>query len=249
MALKLITPPATEPITLADVEAQIQATLPVDQETLVNGYISAIRQRGENEMRRAMITQTWDLVLDAFPGSTGRNPFAALEIPLPPLQSVVSVKYLATDGTLTTLAAGYYVVDLDSTPGRVMPAYGKTWPATLDYPGAVRVQFVAGYALPVYPAFDVLAVYTAGDAVLYTNGKSYRAKATTVAGTLPTDATKWAVISEVEAVPQCIKNWLLLNVASMYENRESLTIGTGGVIELSTLADSLLDPERWEVRI
>jgi hypothetical protein len=93
------------------------------------------------------------------------------------------------------------VVDTDSTPGRVLPAYGKVWPSTLDYPGSVRVQFVAGY----------------GDTA--------------------------------EDVPQCIRNWILLNIGAMHENREVLTIGPGGVIDLTTMADSLLDPERWEVRV
>jgi len=200
MALKLVTPPTVEPLTMADVEAQTRADLTTESE-LVEGYISAVRARAEVELRRALLTQTWDLVLDAFPTSTARNPFAALEINLPPLQSITHIKYLSTDNVLTTLAASEYVVDLDSTPGRVTPAYGKVWPSTLDYPGAVRIRFVAGY----------------GD--------------------------------EVMDVPQCIRHWMLMNVATLYENRESLTIGNGGVIELKTLADSLLDPERWEVRL
>lgn len=211
MALKLITPPAAEPLALSDIEAQVRGDL-FDESALVEGYIKAIRQRAELELRRALITQTWDLVLDAFPTPTARNPFAALEIPLPPLQSITSIQYLATAGQFVTLAPEDYTVDTDSTPGKVMPAYGKTWPVTLDYPGAVRVRFVAGYGpiIPEEPDPDV---------------------------TYP------------DNVPQCIKNWMKLNVASLYENRESLVIGSGGVIELTTLADSLLDPERWEVRV
>lgn len=200
MSIKLITPPTVEPITLADVEGQCNTDDLTAQAGTVNGYIVAVRQRVENDLRRTLITTTRDLILDSFPCSE-RNPFAAIEIPLPPLQSVISVKYLSTENVLTTLDAGEYVVDTDSTPGRVMPAYGKTWPSTLDYPGSVRVQFVAGY----------------GDAAA--------------------------------DVPQCIKNWMLLNVGALYENREVLTIGNGGVIDLTTMADSLLDPERWEVRV
>lgn len=201
MAIKVITAPATEPVSLTDVEGQCQSGIPTDQADTVNGYIVAVRQKVENDLRRTLITTTLDLVLDSFPCPTTRNPFAALEIPLPPLQSVVSVKYLSSDNVLTTLDPSEYVVDTDSTPGRVIPAYGKVWPSTLDFPGSVRVQFVAGY----------------GDTA--------------------------------EDVPQCIKNWMLLNVGALYENREVLTIGQGGVIDLSTMADSPLDPERWEVRV
>lgn len=201
MAIKVITSPAIEPVSLIDVEGQCNTGDLTEQADTVNGYIVAIRQKVENDLRRTMITTTRDLVLDSFPCSSTRNPFAALEIPLPPLQSVVSVKYLSTDHVLTTLDAAEYVVDTDSTPGRVMPAYGKVWPSTLDYPGSIRVQFVAGY----------------GD--------------------------------DAADVPQCIRNFMLLNISALYENREVLTIGQGGVIDLTTMADSLLDPERWEVRV
>jgi uncharacterized phiE125 gp8 family phage protein len=36
-------------------------------------------------------------------------------------------------------------VDLKSEPGRVEPAYGLSWPDTLDTLNAVVVRFVAGY--------------------------------------------------------------------------------------------------------
>jgi len=200
MRVKVVTAPAVEPVTLSDVEGQCRTGL-AGEVSAVTGYITAIRQRVENDLRRTLITTTYDLVLDAFPASSCRNPFAVVEIPLPPLQSVVSIKYLSTDQVLATLDAAEYVVDIDSTPGRVMPAYGKVWPATLDYPGAVKIQFVAGYG--------------------------------------STDA----------AVPECIRTWMLLNTANLYEHRETLSIGSGGVIEMETLADSLLDPERWEIRV
>jgi uncharacterized phiE125 gp8 family phage protein len=43
-------------------------------------------------------------------------------------------------------------------------------------------------------------------------------------------------------VPAGIRQWLLLNIASLYENRESATIAAGRLteVDLSTLADSLL---------
>ena len=200
MSIKLVTAPTVEPVSVADVEGQCNADFS-DQYQTVAGYITAVRQRAELELTRTLITTTFDLVLDGFPCATTRNPFAAVEIPLPPLQSVVSVKYLSPDGVLTTQDDADYVVDTDSVPGRILPAYGKTWPSTLDYPGAVRVQFEAGY------------------------------------GDTPED------------VPQCIRNWMLLNIGALVENREVITVGSGGVIDLTTMADSLLDPERWNVRV
>jgi uncharacterized phiE125 gp8 family phage protein len=204
MTLSLVTAPTVEPLTVADIEQQCRTGAGglAAESVLVGGYISAVRQKAEVALRRQLITATWNLTLDAFPAPSRSNPFALIEIPLPPLQSVVSVKYLSVDNTLITLDPSLYVVDL-ATPGRIIPAYGQTWPATLDFPGTVRVQFVAGY----------------GDSA--------------------------------EDVPDCIKTWMLLNVANLYENRESESVSDSRMsqIDLTTMADSLLDPERWEVRV
>jgi len=194
LTFKLITAPAAEPVLLADVEGQCRASLTAEAAT-VSLMITAVRQKAETALHRALINQTWDLVLDGFSSS--------IEIEKPPLVSVSSVKYYDLDGTLQTLAATEYTVDTDSTPGRVYPAYGKTWPVTQNRPNAVRIQFVAGYG---------------------------------AAGT---------------NVPACIRQWMLLNVANLYENRESETVAEGRLtaVDLSTMADALLDPERWKVQI
>lgn len=88
---------------------------------------------------RALINQTWDWTLDTF--------LAVLQVPLPPLQSVTSVKYLDAAGALQTLDPSAYAVigAGGADKARIVPAYGTTWPATRSFPGAVTVRFVAGY--------------------------------------------------------------------------------------------------------
>jgi len=47
------------------------------------------------------------------------------------------------------------------------------------------------------------------------------------------------------AVPASIRNWMLINIANLWENRESIVISKGAVIDLSkTMADGLLDDYR-----
>ena len=43
-------------------------------------------------------------------------------------------------------------------------------------------------------------------------------------------------------VPSEIKAWMLLNVATLYENRETVVIDRGSAIDISTIANSLIDP-------
>ena len=89
---------------------------------------------------RALMTQTWDLFLDVFPAGS-----KSIQIPLPPLQSVTSVKYINPDGNLITLDASKYIVDIAATPGLIHAAYGESWPDTRCQSNAVTVRFVAGY--------------------------------------------------------------------------------------------------------
>lgn len=87
-----------------------------------------------------MITQTLDWTLDCFP----RHGWV-FEVPMPPLQSVVSIQYIDTAGATQTLATTEYKVDSKNKPGRIAEAFGKTWPATRAEINAVTVQFTAGF--------------------------------------------------------------------------------------------------------
>ena len=139
MALKLITAPATEPVTTSEAKSHLRVDTTAD-DTLIGTLITAARQHVENHLRRALITQTWELVTDAFPVGD------VIRLPLPPLVSVTSIKYTDKDGNESTLSSAAYVVDTDSTKGRVVLKSGETWPSdTLAAANGVRVRYVAGY--------------------------------------------------------------------------------------------------------
>jgi uncharacterized phiE125 gp8 family phage protein len=139
MALTLITPAAEEPITTS--EAKLSPSLRVataTDDTAIGTLITTARKLAETYTLHALVTQTWELVLDGFP--TG-----GIIVPMPPLQSVSSIKYIDGNGDEQTLDALLYSVDDDSIPGLIVPAYGETWPTTRDEVNAVRVRFVAGF--------------------------------------------------------------------------------------------------------
>ena len=136
--LKTITPPATEPISL--VEAKLHCKAGDYEDAIISIFIAAAREHAEFVLGRRLITQTVERVLDSFPA-------ANIELPGSPIQSITSVKYLeALAGVETTLAGSAYVLDKDSEPGWLIPAYGTTWPSTYDAALAVRVRYVAGWA-------------------------------------------------------------------------------------------------------
>ncbi|MEO8501892.1 MAG: head-tail connector protein [Vicinamibacteria bacterium] len=143
-ALKLVLGPSTEPITLVEAKLHVRQDL-ADDDTLISGLIVAAREEVERVSWHALITQTWEVVLDRWPGDLSGD---HLELPKPPLQSVASIIYTDVPGTPTTWTApNNYIVDTDSLPGRVVLADGATWPSAVLTPsGGIRVRFVAGWA-------------------------------------------------------------------------------------------------------
>lgn len=138
MTLKLITPPGEEPITLDEAKAQcrIDADETAD-DAFLQALIKAAREMAEHQTGRAFVTQTLELVLDAFP--------AAFVLRRPPTIAIESVKFLDSTGVQQTLNPVDTLLDNDSEPGYLVPAYGKTWPDSYPVPNAVRVRYTAGY--------------------------------------------------------------------------------------------------------
>lgn len=137
MTTTIITPPASEPVTLSDAKAHLRVDA-TDEDALISAMIGAARETAEHMTGRAFITQTLELTLDAFP-------VGAIAIPRPNLLTVTSVKYDDTAGVEQTVSPADYVVLIKPTPGLVYPADGVSWPATRDMKAAVRVRYTAGY--------------------------------------------------------------------------------------------------------
>lgn len=143
MDLTLITPPAATPVSLAEAKAHLRVTH-ADDDTYIATLVDVAVRRFDARhgiLSRALITQSWRLRIDAFPHCW---PFA-IELPFPPLLSVASVKYLDPDGVEQTLAGAEYTVEASQFVGRILLGYGKSWPAIRCVPGAVRIEFAAGF--------------------------------------------------------------------------------------------------------
>lgn len=145
--LALVTPPAIEPVTLAEAKlyCRVDATLTGD-DSLITDLIAAARRRCEDFQGRSYIQQTWDYFLDAFPQASGYvdEPIC---LPLQPISSVTSVKYTPYNaGVVTMSAADYFVDTATRRESRIVPNVGKVWPADLlRIANGVEVRFVSGY--------------------------------------------------------------------------------------------------------
>ena len=70
-----------------------------------------------------------------------------IHLPFPPIQSIVSVSYVDSGtGNVVVMPGTDYIFDQDGS--LLTPAYGKSWPTARSIPGAVFVDYVAGYGAP-----------------------------------------------------------------------------------------------------
>jgi uncharacterized phiE125 gp8 family phage protein len=138
MTFRRTVAPTAEPITLdqAKLELRVENTLEDDR---ISGFITAVREEVEHELRRSLMPQTWQLLLDEFPCD-------AIQLANPPIVAVTAVTYIDTDGVQQTLDPTAYTLDPDYLPGFLLPAYGVEWPATEDVANAVSITYTTGYA-------------------------------------------------------------------------------------------------------
>lgn len=138
-ALTIVTPPAVEPITLAEAKAHLRVDW-TDDDNYITALITAARMITEERTSRALITQTWDYVLDNFPDKD------YLYLRKATLQSVTYVNYIDSSGITGVMPTTDYVVDTDSIPGRIFLGFAKIWPVVILQPAsAVRIRMVCGY--------------------------------------------------------------------------------------------------------
>lgn len=138
-ALSLITPPEEEPITLDEAKAHLRVDF-TDDDGYIAALITVAREITEQRTNRALITQTWDYILDDFPQ------YSEIKLRKPSLQSVTSVNYTDSAGIEHIMPTTDYVVDKNNIPGRIFLGFAKIWPVVILQPAAaVRIRFVAGY--------------------------------------------------------------------------------------------------------
>jgi uncharacterized phiE125 gp8 family phage protein len=130
---------------IALAEAKLHARMTAadtTEDAAVASWTKAAQQQVETDTGLKLLTQTYDLVGDAFPA--GRRPIV---LPFGPLQSVTSIKSYdsATPSVLQTLPASDYIADVSSVPGRIGLEAAATWPTDLREFQPVTVRVIVGY--------------------------------------------------------------------------------------------------------
>lgn len=131
----LITPPAVEPLSLAEAKAWLRI-VGTAEDDVIAALIASARLVIEALTRRVLIAQTWRVMLD-------RAPPDGFLLPVSPVRSIVAVRVYPATGTPQALAPEAYALEQDLGSGRLR------FNASPPEPGRVRdgfeIDVVAGF--------------------------------------------------------------------------------------------------------
>ncbi len=112
MAMALISPPATQPVSLAKVKEFLKIENN-DDDSLINDLITQAVSHIEKIAEQKLITQDWRIFFDDLPRS------GVLDIPLAPIIAPIEVRYYDDQGNAQIVMAQDYEFDRHSIPARL----------------------------------------------------------------------------------------------------------------------------------
>jgi uncharacterized phiE125 gp8 family phage protein len=143
MNIKVVTPPAKLPVTVAETKTHLR--IEIDDDDLdIGKKIKAVVARldpPDGILGRALITQTLRYSLEKFPAGQ-------IRLPYPPAQSIASIKYIDSSEVEQPVAVTVYQLKTDSDPARIILKYNQDWPTdslSENDPFPVKIEFIAGY--------------------------------------------------------------------------------------------------------
>ena len=136
LSIKLITPPAVEPVTLDEAKTWLKLDT-ADDDSVVSRLIATARQMVEHYTRRVLITQTWRLSLNKRPAL----PFVVL--PMAPAVQLIS-GYTQSDAlTKVPLDVSGLWLDAGSEPPRLI--FPNQLMASTRVPMSLTLDIQFGY--------------------------------------------------------------------------------------------------------
>jgi uncharacterized phiE125 gp8 family phage protein len=138
MTAYLLSGPAAEPVSLDDAKAYLKLDTD-DEDALVTTLVTAARLHVEGTTGRALLNQSWRLVLDDWP-SVG-----LLRLPVAPLQSLTAITAYDINGDPVTLSTDGVLWDAQAAPTLLYLPAGFGDAVILRPLQAIEIDYVAGY--------------------------------------------------------------------------------------------------------
>lgn len=139
MTITVITPPASEPVSLAEAKLYLRIDHAHEDE-LIETLIAAAREAVEAAIGRALITRTVRESLDIWVREAAQGAVLGLG----PVSDIVAVRLLADNGSQSVLDPERYRLEGGRDRPRLVFAAGV--PATLRQVGGIEIEYQCGFA-------------------------------------------------------------------------------------------------------
>lgn len=135
MTYILLTPPAAEPLTLAEVKAHLRLDAG-DEDDLLARLVTTAREHLERETGLCLVSQQWRLSLDRFPRE------GIVPLSRSPVRAIDAVTVYDADGNPHAVDLAGHLLDGEARPARLwlrdMPSSGRAV-------NGIEIDFSAGY--------------------------------------------------------------------------------------------------------
>lgn len=138
MSAILLTGPAVEPVSLAEARAYLRIDGDAE-DLLVQSLITAARLHTETLTARAMISQSWRVIMDGWPRGH------ILDLPIGPVQTVTELRVFEDDDIVAVIDPSRYLVETAGVPARIAMRARQGWPRPGRALGGIEIDLDAGY--------------------------------------------------------------------------------------------------------
>jgi len=123
-----------------------------DEDALIGGLVAAAVATLEAQTGRFMSAKEFTQTIAGFPSC---NPYE-IRLTKGPVSEIATIEYDPSDGTAALEVEDFRLIE--GVNARLLPAFGATWPATLEGSGTVRISGTAGYGDGEAPDLDQAAL-------------------------------------------------------------------------------------------
>lgn len=138
MALVLTSPPATEPVSVAEAKDHLRVDQ-VQEDALIASLILTSRLHIETALGLALVDQAWRWTFDAWP-----KRMRAISLPLRPVSAITEISTRDDEDVVTVMPATDYELDGNTVPPRVIRKVDQ-WPAPGKKNAGIEISFIAGF--------------------------------------------------------------------------------------------------------
>lgn len=134
----LLAGPAEEPVSLARAKGHLRVEDDAE-DGLIEGLVTAARIHIEGVTGRALVAQTWRIVLDHWPADR------VIYLPVSPVIALVGICAIDPDGAPTEIDLGQFSVETNVSPARLFVPETVAGMPTLRKRRGIEIEIEAGF--------------------------------------------------------------------------------------------------------